>query len=68
MGTHEKGFRLDEMNEAIDDVKQDGEMREFGKTEWLKHKSGYSRCIDEENRFAWNMRVILKYSFGACMK
>lgn len=52
MGTHEKGFRLDEMNEAIDDVKQDGEMREFGKTEWLKHKSGYSRCIDEENRFA----------------
>lgn len=31
METHEKGFRLDEMNEAIDDVKQNSEMQGPGK-------------------------------------
>lgn len=56
---------LRKINSLLADIKRNGAMQGIGKPEPLKHRSGYSRRIDEANRLVYdidemkNIKIIL---------
>ncbi len=56
---------LRKINSLLADIKRNGAMQGIGKLEPLKHRSGYSRRIDEANRLVYdidemqNIKIIL---------
>ena len=55
---------LKKINSLLEDIKRNGAMQGIGKPEPLKHRSGYSRRIDDSNRLVYeidelqNIRII----------
>ena len=44
---------LKRINELIKDIERNGALNEIGKPEALKYRKGFSRRIDETNRFVY---------------
>ena len=44
---------IKKINNLLDDIKRSGVMQGIGKPEPLKHRSGYSRRIDDANRLVY---------------
>ena len=42
---------LKKINELVKDIERNGVLNGIGKPEALKHRKGYSRRIDEKNRY-----------------
>ena len=43
------------INNLLDDIKRNGVMQGIGKLEPLKHRSGYSKRIDDVNRLVYGI-------------
>lgn len=50
----------------MDDIKRNGAMQGIGKPEPLKHRSGYSRRIDETNRLVYDMDELQNIKIISC--
>ncbi len=50
----------------IEDIRRNGAMQGIGKPEPLKHRSGYSRRIDEKNRLVYNIDELQNIKIISC--
>lgn len=57
---------LKKINSLIEDIWRNGAMRGIGKPEPLKHRSGYSRRIDEVNRLVYDIDELQNIRIIAC--
>ena len=46
---------IKKINNLLDDIKRNGVMQGIGKLEPLKHRSGYSKRIDDVNRLVYDI-------------
>ena len=57
---------IKKINNLLDDIKRNGAMQGIGKPEPLKHRSGYSRRIDETNRLVYDMDELQNIKIISC--
>lgn len=57
---------LKKINNLIEDIQRNGAMRGIGKPEPLKHRSGYSRRIDESNRLVYDIDELQNIKIISC--
>lgn len=57
---------LKKINSLIEDIRRSGAMQGIGKPEPLKHRSGYSRRIDEVNRLVYDIDELQNIRIIAC--
>lgn len=50
----------------IEDIRRNGAMQGIGKPEPLKHRSGYSRRIDEANRLVYEIDELQNIRIVSC--
>lgn len=50
----------------IEDIRRNGAMQGIGKPEPLKHRSGYSRRIDEANRLVYEIDELQNIKIVSC--
>lgn len=50
----------------IEDIRRNGAMQGIGKPEPLKHRSGYSRRIDEKNRLVYDIDELQNIKIISC--
>ena len=54
------------INSLIEDIRRNGVMKGTGKPEPLKHRSGYSRRIDESNRLIYDIDELQNIKIISC--
>ena len=54
------------INALIEDIQRNGVMKGIGKPEPLKHRSGYSRRIDEANRLVYDIDALQNIRIISC--
>ena len=57
---------IKKINNLLDDIKRNGVMQGIGKPEPLKHRSGYSRRIDEVNRLVYDIDELQNIKIISC--
>ncbi|MCM1121846.1 MAG: Txe/YoeB family addiction module toxin [Eubacterium sp.] len=57
---------LKKINALIEDIRRNGVMQGIGKPEPLKHRSGYSRRIDEANRLVYDIDELQNIKIISC--
>ncbi len=57
---------LKKINSLMEDIKRNGAMQGIGKPEALKHRSGYSRRIDEKNRLIYDIDELQNIEIISC--
>lgn len=57
---------LAKINRLLADIKRNGAMEGIGKPEPLKHRSGYSRRIDESNRLEYEIDELQNIKIISC--
>lgn len=57
---------LRKINALLADIKRNGAMQGIGKPEPLKHRSGYSRRIDETNRLVYDIDEMQNIKIISC--
>ncbi len=57
---------IKKINNLLDDIKRNGVMHGIGKPEPLKHKTGYSRRIDEANRLVYDIDELQNIRIISC--
>ena len=57
---------LKKINSLLSDIQRNGVMQGTGKPEQLKHRSGYSRRIDEANRLIYDIDELENIVIIAC--
>lgn len=57
---------LKRINNLIEDIKRNGAMQGIGKPEILKHRSGYSRRIDDTNRLVYEIDELQNIRILSC--
>jgi toxin YoeB len=57
---------LNKINKLMEDIKRNGLMNGMGKPEPLKHRSGYSRRIDEVNRLVYDIDELQNIKIISC--
>ncbi len=57
---------IKKINNLLDDIKKNGVMQGIGKTEPLKHRSGYSRRIDDVNRLVYDIDELQNIKIISC--
>ncbi len=57
---------LKKINSLMEDIKRNGAMQGIGKPESLKHRSGYSRRIDEKNRLIYDVDELQNIKIISC--
>lgn len=57
---------LKKINNLIEDIQRNGAMQGIGKPEPLKHRSGYSRRIDESNRLVYDIDELQNIKIISC--
>lgn len=57
---------LKRINNLLEDIKRNGAMHGTGKPEPLKHRSGYSRRIDDANRLVYEIDELQNIKIIAC--
>ena len=57
---------LKRINNLLEDIKRNGAMHGTGKPEPLKHRSGYSRRIDDANRLVYEIDELRNIKIIAC--
>jgi toxin YoeB len=58
--------KLKKINALLEDIKRNGAMSGIGKPETLKHRSGYSRRIDEANRLVYEIDELQNIKIISC--
>lgn len=54
------------INSLLEDIKRNGVMQGIGKPEPLKHRSGFSRRIDEANRLVYEIDELQNIKIVSC--
>ena len=54
------------INSLLVDIKRNGAMQGIGKPEPLKHRPGYSRRIDEQNRLVYDIDELQNIKIISC--
>lgn len=57
---------IKKINNLLDDIKRNGVMQGIGKPEPLKHRSGYSRRIDDVNRLVYDVDELQNIKIISC--
>lgn len=57
---------IKKINHLLEDIKRNGAMQGTGKPESLKHRSGYSRRIDEANRLVYDIDELQNIKIISC--
>ncbi len=57
---------LKRINTLLKDIKRNGPMQGIGKPEPLKHRPGYSRRIDEQNRLIYDIDELQNIKIIRC--
>ncbi len=57
---------IKKINNLLDDIKRNGVMQGIGKPEPLKHRSGYSRRIDDANRLVYDIDELKNIKIISC--
>ena len=57
---------IKKINNLLDDIKRNGAMQGTGKPEPLKHRSGYSRRIDDINRLVYDIDELQNIKIISC--
>ena len=57
---------LKKINSLLADIQRNGVMQGIGKPEPLKHRSGYSRRIDESNRLIYELDELQNMVILSC--
>lgn len=57
---------IKKINNLLDDIKRNGVMQGIGKPEPLKHRSGYSRRIDNVNRLVYDIDELQNIKIISC--
>lgn len=57
---------IKKINNLLDDIKRNGAMQGIGKPEPLKHRSGYSRRIDNANRLVYDIDELHNIKIISC--
>lgn len=57
---------IKKINNLLDDIKRNGVMQGIGKPEPLKHRSGYSRRIDDVNRLIYDIDELQNIKIISC--
>ncbi len=57
---------LKKINSLLEDIKRNGAMQGIGKPEPLKHRSGYSRRIDDFNRLVYDIDELQNIKVISC--
>ena len=57
---------IKKINNLLDDIKRNGVMQGIGKPEPLKHRSGYSRRIDDANRLVYDIDELQNIKIISC--
>lgn len=57
---------IKKINNLLDDIKRNGVMQGIGKPEPLKHRSGYSRRIDDVNRLVYDIDELQNIKIISC--
>lgn len=57
---------LKKINSLLADIQRNGVMQGIGKPEPLKHRSGYSRWIDESNRLIYELDELQNIVILSC--
>jgi toxin YoeB len=57
---------LNKINKLMEDIKRNGLMKGMGKPKPLKHRSGYSRRIDEVNRLVYDIDELQNIKIISC--
>lgn len=57
---------LKKINSLLADIQRNGVMQGIGKPEPLKHRSGYSRRIDESNRLIYELDELQNIVILSC--
>lgn len=57
---------LKKINNLLEDIKRNGVMQGIGKPESLKHRSGYSRRIDDFNRLVYDIDELQNIKIISC--
>ena len=57
---------IKKINNLLDDIKRNGAMQGIGKPEPLKHRSGYSRRIDDANRLVYDIDELQNIKIISC--
>lgn len=57
---------LKKINILLEDIRRNGVMQGIGKPESLKHRSGYSRRIDEYNRLIYDVDELHNIKILSC--
>lgn len=57
---------LKKINDLMESIRRDGLMQGIGKPEPLKHRPGYSRKIDEQNRIVYVQNEIGDIEIISC--
>lgn len=57
---------IKKINNLLDDIKRNGVMQGIGKPEPLKHRSGYSRRIDDVNRLVYDIDELQNINIISC--
>lgn len=54
------------INDLLEDIRRNGPMKGIGKPEALKHRSGYSRRIDDVNRLVYEIDELNNIKILSC--
>lgn len=57
---------IKKINNLLEDIKRNGVMQGIGKPELLKHRSGYSRRIDDVNRLVYDIDELQNIKIISC--
>jgi len=57
---------LKKINNLLDDIKRNGAMQGIGKPEPLKHRTGYSKHVDEANRLVYDIDKLQNIKIISC--
>lgn len=57
---------IKKINNLLEDIKRNGAMQGIGKPEPLKHRSGYSRRIDETNCLVYDIDELQNIKIISC--
>lgn len=66
IGRHRIKKTLRKINALLADIKRNGAMQGIGKPEPLKHRSEYSRRIDETNRLVYDIDEMQNIKIISC--
>lgn len=57
---------LNKINSLLEDIKRNGALQGIGKPEAMKHRSGYSRRIDDANRIVYEIDELQNIKIISC--